>query len=79
MKKLNLLIKRFADIICSLIGMIIISPILIIVAIAIKLDSKGPVFFRQERLGKNGKVFKFYKFRLSIDSESYLNSGPKYI
>ncbi|MED3689584.1 sugar transferase [Peribacillus butanolivorans] len=55
--------KRLLDIVLSLIGLIILSPILIIVAIAIKMESKGPVIFQQERLGLNGKVFKIYKFR----------------
>ncbi|MFU2013721.1 sugar transferase [Peribacillus butanolivorans] len=56
-------VKRLLDIVLSLIGLIILSPILIIVAIAIKLESKGPVIFQQERLGLNGNVFKIYKFR----------------
>ncbi|WP_250648676.1 sugar transferase [Peribacillus frigoritolerans] len=56
-------IKRLMDIVLSLIGLIILSPILIIVAIAIKFESKGPVIFQQERLGLYGKVFKIYKFR----------------
>lgn len=56
-------IKRLLDIIISLFGLIILSPLLLIVAIAIKLESEGPVIFKQERLGLNGKVFKIYKFR----------------
>lgn len=56
-------IKRLLDFILSLIGLIILSPILLTTAIAIKLESKGPVIFKQERLGRNGSVFKIYKFR----------------
>lgn len=56
-------VKRLLDIVISLVGLIILSPILLLVAIAIKLESKGPIIFRQERLGLNGKVFKIYKFR----------------
>ncbi len=56
-------VKRLIDIVLSLIGLIVLSPILILVAIAIKLESKGPVIFQQERLGLNGTVFKIYKFR----------------
>jgi len=56
-------IKRLLDIVLSLIGLTILSPILLIVAITIKLESKGPVIFQQERLGLNGKIFKIYKFR----------------
>lgn len=63
-------IKRLLDIVLSLFGLIIISPFLLITAIAIKLESKGPVLFQQERLGLNGKVFKIYKFRsMVVDAE----------
>jgi lipopolysaccharide/colanic/teichoic acid biosynthesis glycosyltransferase len=55
--------KRLFDITISMIGLIITSPILLITAIAIKLESPGPIIFKQERLGLNGKVFKIYKFR----------------
>lgn len=54
----------------SLIGAILISPVLFAVAISIKISSKGPVFFSQERLGKNGKVFRILKFRtMIVDAE----------
>lgn len=56
-------LKRFFDIIVSFIGLIICSPILLIIAILIKLTSKGPVIFKQQRIGKNGKVYWMYKFR----------------
>lgn len=56
-------IKRIIDFILSLTGIIILSPIMLLTAIAIKLESKGPIIFKQERLGKNGKVFLIYKFR----------------
>ena len=67
--------KRFFDIIISLIGIIVCSPILLIIAIAIKLDSKGPVLFKQERVGKNGKVFKIYKFRSMCVGAEHTGSG----
>ena len=66
MKELNLLIKRLIDLFGSVIGSIIISPILIIIAILIKITSKGPVFFKQERLGKDGKIFNILKFRTMV-------------
>lgn len=67
-------IKRLADIVLSLLGIIFLSPVFIIVAIAIKLDSKGPVLFIQDRCGKDGKVFKFYKFRsMVVDAEEQLS------
>lgn len=56
-------IKRFLDILISIIALILLSWLLLITAIAIKVESKGPVIFKQERLGKGGKVFKIYKFR----------------
>lgn len=63
-------VKRTADILVSLFGLMILSPVLLIVAIAIKIDSKGPVIFKQERVGKNGKVYNMYKFRsMKINSE----------
>lgn len=55
--------KRFFDILISMCLLIIASPILILVATIIKLDSKGPVFFTQMRIGKENNLFKFYKFR----------------
>jgi undecaprenyl phosphate N,N'-diacetylbacillosamine 1-phosphate transferase len=56
-------IKRSLDIVLSTIGLTILFPILLMIAIAIKLESKGPIIFQQERLGLNGKVFNIYKFR----------------
>lgn len=55
--------KRFFDVIFSLLGIIVTAIPMLIIAIAIKIDSKGPVIFKQERIGKNGKVFKILKFR----------------
>ena len=56
-------VKRALDITFSIVGTAVTSPILLAVAAAVKLDSKGPVIFKQERLGKDGKVFEMYKFR----------------
>lgn len=67
--------KRFFDVILSLLLLIIISPILLIVAIAIKIDSKGPVIFKQKRIGKNGKVFNIYKFRSMCVGAEKTGSG----
>lgn len=68
-------VKRFFDIILSLLGLIILSPILLITAIAIKAESKGPVIFKQERIGKNGKVFKIYKFRSMVVGAEKMGTG----
>lgn len=55
--------KRFFDVLISVLGIVICAIPMLFVSIAIKIDSKGPVFFTQERLGKNGKVYRMYKFR----------------
>lgn len=55
--------KHFFDISCSAIGLIILLPLFTVVAILIKLDSRGPVFFRQQRIGKSFRPFRIYKFR----------------
>ncbi|KUG25139.1 undecaprenyl-phosphate galactosephosphotransferase [hydrocarbon metagenome] len=68
-------VKRLMDIFISLIFIVITSPVLLLTAVAIKLDSKGPVFYKQERSGFNGKVFKIYKFR-SMVQDAEKESGP---
>lgn len=62
-KKIYLCIKRLMDFILSLIAIILLMPIFLIIAIIIKLESKGTVFFKQKRVGKNKKYFNIYKFR----------------
>ena len=59
-------VKRFADIICSAIAIILLSPFFIIISIAIKATSKGPVIFVHKRVGKNGKKIGIYKFRSMV-------------
>ena len=58
--------KRTLDIIIASLGLIILSPVLLITAILIKLESKGPIVFSQIRVGKNGKEFKMYKLRSMV-------------
>lgn len=66
-------IKRSFDIAAALFGLIVISPVFLITALAIRLDSKGPVFFSQIRLGHRGKYFKMYKFRsMVVNAEQLL-------
>ena len=60
------IIKRLIDIICSFLGLLVLSPLFIIIAIIIKTTSKGTVFFSQKRVGKNGKEFDMYKFRSMV-------------
>lgn len=55
--------KRIIDVIASIIGIIVLSPLLLVVSILIKVDSKGPIIFKQVRVGKDSKPFNIYKFR----------------
>lgn len=66
MTKLNGLIKRVFDFFAALIGIILISPVLIVVCVAIKLDSSGKIMFLQKRVGKDEKEFYIYKFRTMV-------------
>ena len=59
-------IKRLIDVVCSFLGVLVLSPLFIIIAIIIKTTSKGPAFFSQKRVGKNGKEFDMYKFRSMV-------------
>lgn len=67
--------KRFFDILLSLIGIIVAAVPMLIIAIIIKIDSKGPVIFKQKRIGKNGKVFNIYKFRSMCVGAEKTGSG----
>ena len=58
--------KRGIDVIVAGVGLILLSPIITIVACAIKLTSNGPIFFLQKRVGKNGELFNMYKFRSMV-------------
>ena len=66
------MLKRIFDITLSLFGLIILLPFMLIIAILIKIDSKGPVFFKQIRVTKNGKEFKIFKYRtMRVGSDKY--------
>lgn len=67
--------KRVIDIVLSVIGIIICLIPMIITAIAIKIDSPGPVLFKQERLGRKGKVFRIYKFRSMCQGAEHIGTG----
>jgi lipopolysaccharide/colanic/teichoic acid biosynthesis glycosyltransferase len=64
-------LKRPFDIAGSALGLVLLSPLFLVIAIAIKLDSPGPVFFRQERVGKGGRLFRIFKFRSMIADASH--------
>lgn len=70
-------VKRIMDVICSVIGLIILSPIFLIVAILIKAESSGSSIFSQERVGKDGRSFKMYKFRSMVTNAEELKDKLK--
>ena len=75
MRKVNLLIKRLGDILASGLGMILLCIPFALISLWIKLTSKGPVFFRQERLGKGGKTFRIFKFRTMVVNAEKTGDG----
>ena len=72
---INLAIKRLFDIVSSFIVLVILLPIWIVIPLAIKLDSQGPVFFKQKRLTKNGRAFEMYKFRSMVVDAERMGTG----
>ncbi|WP_270600222.1 sugar transferase [Clostridium baratii] len=70
-------LKRLIDLLGSVIGLIVLSPIILIVSLLIKFESKGPVIFSQDRMGKDGKVFKMYKFRSMVVNAEELKEKLK--
>ncbi|QQP69558.1 sugar transferase [Carnobacterium sp. CS13] len=61
--------KRVIDVVLALLGLIILSPMLLFIIVAIKVDSKGPIFFKQKRVGKDKELFNIYKFRtMKVDT-----------
>ena len=65
-------IKRIIDVVLASIALVVLSPIFLIIALAIKLESKGPVFFKHTRIGKDGKIIKLYKFRSMVTNAEEL-------
>lgn len=72
---INMFLKRLFDVVLSFVTIVLLIPLWIAVAIAIKMDSEGPVFFCQERLTRNGKQFKMYKFRTMIVNAEHSGTG----
>ena len=73
-KQISLIFKRSFDIVVSLIMLLILSPVFFVLAIAIKLDSKGPVFYRQVRVTQYGKEFRIFKFRTMVNNADKIGS-----
>lgn len=75
MRIINLALKRLFDILSTFIVILLLIPLWLIVSIAIKCDSKGPIFFKQERRTKNGKIFKMFKFRTMVVNAESMGTG----
>ena len=73
-------IKRVMDFVIATILVVAFSPLFLLIAVLIKIDSRGPVFFRQERVGKNGKIFRIFKFRSMVSDNDMrdFSSRDKY-
>ncbi len=69
------IVKRGMDFLISLVVLVLFSPVWLLIALAVKIDSKGPVIYKQERLGKNGAVFSVYKFRSMVENAES-DTGP---
>ena len=72
---MHLFIKRLVDLLGALFGFALLLPLLIVLAVAIKLDSKGPVLFKQGRRTKDGRIFKMWKFRSMVVNAESIGSG----
>lgn len=74
-RHITLLFKRVVDIVGSSVGLVLLSPLFLVVAIMIKADSKGTVLFKQDRLGKYGMPYKIFKFRTMVQNADKMTSG----
>lgn len=74
-KRMQLFLKRAFDVAFSLVLLLMLSPVFLVLAIAIKVDSPGPVFFRQERVTQYGKIFRIFKFRTMCDKADKMGSA----
>lgn len=73
-KRLSLILKRIFDIVVSLVMLIILLPVFVLLGIAIKIDSSGPIFFRQERITQYGRTFRIFKFRTMVNNAEKLGT-----
>ena len=69
------MVKRCFDLLVALVGLCLLSPFLLVVGVLIKLDSPGPVFYKGDRIGKNGAPFKMYKFRTMVVAADRMGSA----
>ena len=68
-------VKRISDIVFSALGLLVLSPLFLLIAILVRCTSKGPAVFRQERLGREAKVFRICKFRTMAENSEHTGSG----
>src|ERR1039457_4589676 len=71
--------KRGFDIVFSLLALVFLSPVLLVIAIAVKLESEGPVLYVSERIGRDGKRFRFLKFRTMVKDADSLRGGLSHL
>jgi exopolysaccharide biosynthesis polyprenyl glycosylphosphotransferase len=76
---LGLLVKRTLDVVAALAGLLLLSPLLAVIAMAIKLDSSGPVFYRSPRVGKKARKFTCYKFRSMVSNADALKGALRHL
>ena len=74
-KRASLIVKRIFDIVCSGILLVVLSPVFAVLAIAIKIDSPGPVFYRQERVTQYGRIFRIHKFRTMVSNADKIGTA----
>ena len=74
-KRASVIVKRVFDIVCSGILLVVLSPVFAVLAIAIKFDSPGPVFYRQERVTQYGRIFRIHKFRTMVSNADKIGTA----
>lgn len=79
MKRSYKIVKKLLDLVISLLGFVVTLPLFLIIAVLIKMDSRGAVLFRQKRVRENGKTFNFLKFRTMVEGAEYLGFGIRII
>ena len=74
-KRVSLIVKRMFDVVSSGILLMVLSPVFVVLAVAIKIDSPGPVFYRQERVTQYGRIFRIHKFRTMVNNADKIGSA----
>jgi len=75
MKTLNIFLKRAFDIFFGILGLLVFTPLFILIGVSIKIDSKGPIIFKQERVGMHKKIYPIYKFRSMVVNAENMGAG----